>query len=209
MAAGPWRVLLADDHLVVRAGLKALLSADPRCLVVGEASSLDELRTAAHHLQPDLIVLDLSFGIDNALDALPALQAEARPPRIIVLTMHDDVAFAREAFARGVHGYLVKESAAVELSRAVEAVMSGATYLHPELGARMAKASTDPATRLSPHERDVLVRLARGHTNAEIARQLLVSLRTVESLRARLRVQLGVSTRAEMVDAAHRMGLLP
>jgi two-component system response regulator NreC len=207
--ATAWRILLADDHLVVRAGLKALLSADPRCGVVGEASSIDELLTAVHNLRPDLVVLDLSFGADNALEALPALLGSTSAPRIIVLTMHDDVAFAREAFARGAHGYLVKEAAADELARAVETVMAGATYLHPELGARLARSQAGPAERLSAREREVLVRLARGHTNAEVANQLLVSLRTVEAYRASLRTRLGISTRAEMVEAAHRLGLLP
>ena len=208
-APAPWRLLLADDHLVVRAGLKALLAADSRCLVVGEASSLDELATGVRHLHPDLLVLDLSFGGDNALDRLPALLAGPQPPRVIVLTMHDDVAFARAALTRGAHGYLVKEAAAVELTRAVETVMAGATYLQPELGARMARAPADPAAPLNTRERAVLIRLARGHTNAEIAHQLVISLRTVEAIRAHLRVQLGANSRAEMVDAAHRLGLVP
>jgi two-component system, NarL family, response regulator NreC len=208
VAAG-WRILLADDHTVVRAGLRALLAADPRCQVIGEASSIDELCAVAGNLRPDLIVLDLSFGTDNALEALPGILAVAQPPRVVVLTMHDDLAYAREAFARGAHGYLMKEAAADELLRAVETVMSGSTYLHAELGARLARARPGPADLLSPREREVLGLLARGHTNAEVARQLLVSLRTVEAHRASLRSRLGVHSRAEMVDAANRLGLLP
>lgn len=207
---GPvWRILLADDHLVVRAGLRALLAADPRCRVVGEASSLDELRTTARNLRPDLIVLDLSFGADNALDTLPALLASEGAPRVVVLTMHDDVAFARAAFSRGAHGYLMKEAAADELLRAVETVMSGSTYLHAELGGRLARFQPSPTDNLTPRERDVLSLLARGYTNAEAAAQLRVSLRTVEAHRANLRMRLGVHSRAEMVDAARRLGLLP
>jgi two-component system response regulator NreC len=205
----PWRVLLADDHLVVRAGLRALLAADPRCQVVGEASSLDELRAIAANLRPDLIVLDLSFGTNNAIDALPDLLAGAGGPRVVVLTMHDDVAFARAAFAGGAHGYLVKEAAADELLRAVEAVMSGSTYLQAALGGRLARAAAAPADPLTPRERDVLALLARGYTNAEVAAQLRVSLRTVEAHRANLRLRLGAHSRAEMVDAARRLGLLP
>jgi len=210
MAPGTgWRILLADDHLVVRAGLRTLLAADPRCRIVGEASSIGELRALAHNLRPDLIVLDISFGTDSALTAVPEL-LEADPAlRIIVLTMHDDVAFAREALARGVHGYLIKESAADDLLRAVETVMGGSTYLHPELGVRLARRPNGSDDGLSPRERDVLGLLARGYTNAEIAQQLMVSLRTVESHRANLRSRLGIHSRAELVDAARRLGLLP
>ncbi len=203
-----WRVVLADDHLVVRAGVKALLSSDPRCEVVGEASSVAELRAVVSRCRPDLVVLDLTFGADNALDIVPELRDRPDPPRLIVLTMHDDVAFAREAFARGAQGYLLKEAAADELTRAVETVMSGHTYLHPELGARMATAEMPSGRQLSPREKDVLALLARGHTNAEIAKELLVSLRTVEAHRARLRARLGSSSRAELVDVARRLGLL-
>jgi two-component system, NarL family, response regulator NreC len=207
--ASGWRILLADDHLVVRAGLRALLAADPRCQVVGEASSIGELRAFAHNLWPDLIVLDISFGTESALTVVPQLLATQPSPRIIVLTMHADVAFAREALARGVHGYLIKESAADDLLRAVATVMAGSTYLHPEVGARLVRSFNGPADGLSARERDVLALLARGHTNAEIAQQLVVSLRTVESHRASLRVRLGLHSRAELVDAARRMGLLP
>ncbi|MER7281914.1 response regulator transcription factor [Dactylosporangium sp. NPDC000244] len=211
----PWRILLADDHAVVRAGLRALLAADSRCEVVGEASSLGELRALAHALRPDLIVLDLSFGAEHALTVVPGLLAPAAPsapsgpPRIVVLTMHDDVATARQALTAGVQGYLIKESAADELLRAVETVMSGSTYLHPELGVRMLRQPEPPADGLSPRERQVLALVARGHTNAEIAEQLLVSLRTVETHRANLRTRLNLHSRADLVDAARLFGLLP
>jgi two-component system response regulator NreC len=209
VAPAGWRILLSDDHVVVRAGLRALLAADVRCKVVGEASSIEEMLTAARHLRPDLIVLDVSFGRDNALEALPDLLTLCPDVKVVVLTMHDDVASAREAFARGAHGYLMKEAAADDLMRAVEAVMSGSTYLQAELGARLARAGLRPADDLSPREREVLALLARGYTNAEAAHQLLVSLRTVETHRAHLRTRLGINSRAEIVDAAHRLGLLP
>ncbi|WP_433088203.1 LuxR C-terminal-related transcriptional regulator [Dactylosporangium sp. CA-052675] len=205
----PWRILLADDHTVVRAGLRALLAADSRCEVVGEASSLGELRALAHNLRPDLIVLDLSFGAEHALSVVPGLLEPDEAPRIVVLTMHDDVATARQALTAGVQGYLIKESAADELLRAVETVMSGSTYLHPELGARMLRQPEPPADGLSPRERQVLALVARGHTNAEIAEQLLVSLRTVETHRANLRTRLNLHSRADLVDAARLFGLLP
>lgn len=207
-ASGSWRILLADDHTVVRAGLRALLVADPRCEIAGEASSLDELRARAHQLRPDLIVLDLSFGDGNALDTLPELLAAPVPPRVVVLTMHDDLAHARAAFTAGAHGYLVKEAAADELLRAIETVMAGSRYLHAELGARLARAGHAALDELTRREQEVLALLARGYTNAEIAAHLKVSLRTVETQRAGLRGRLGAHSRADMVEAAKRLGLL-
>ncbi|MER7004285.1 response regulator transcription factor [Dactylosporangium sp. NPDC000555] len=209
IATDAWRILLADDHLVVRAGLRALLAADPRCRVEGEAAGIDELRTVAHRLRPDLIVLDLSFGSDSALPVLPELLAADPQPRIVVLTMHDDVSFAREAFAGGVHGYVLKEAAADELLRAVETVMAGSVYVDAELGARLARSRPAALEALSPREREVLTLLASGHTNAEVARRLSISLRTVETHRANLRNRLGTTSRAELVAAARRIGLLP
>lgn len=209
MADNLWRIVLADDHVVVRAGLRTLLAADPRCLVVGEAASIDELRTTVHRSHPDLVVLDISFGTASALDHLPALLAEQPAPRVVVLTMHNDVAFAREAFAHGARGYLAKESAADDLIRAVETVMVGGTYMDPALGARLTQSQPDSQAQLTRREREVLVGLARGHTNAEVAQQLMVSLRTVETYRSNLRARLGITSRADMVEAANRLGLLP
>lgn len=205
---GRWRILLADDHAMVRAGLRSVVTEDPRCEVVAEAGSLAELkaRTATEH--PDLVLLDLTLGKDNGLEAIPYLLGVPAPPRVIVLTMHDDPAFARDALGRGAHGYLLKEAAADELGRAIETVMTGGTYLHPELGARMAAGRPSPADRLTERERDVLRLLALGHTNAEIAKDLYISLRTVEAHRSGLRTRLGATTRAELVEAARRLGLV-
>jgi two-component system, NarL family, response regulator NreC len=207
-AQATWRIVLADDHAMVRAGLTSVVQADPRCAVVGEAGTLSQLRSLIATEQPDLVVLDITLGRENGLDALPDLLGAARPPRVVVLTMHDDPVFARTALGRGAHGYLLKESAADELIRAIETVMAGGTYLHPELGARMARARPSPADRLTERERDVLRLLARGHTNAEIAGELFVSLRTVEAHRSGLRTRLGAGSRAELVDAARRLGLM-
>jgi two-component system response regulator NreC len=203
-----WRIVLADDHAMVRAGLKALVEADPRGHVVGECGTLTQLRTVVSATSPDLIVLDIALGRENGLDAIPGLLAGQPAPRIVVLTMHEDLAFAREALGRGVHGYLLKDAAAGELIRAIEVVMDGGTYLHPQLGAQMARHVPTPAERLTERERDVLRLLARGHTNAEIAQELFISLRTVETHRAGLRTRLGVHNRAELVDAARKLGLL-
>lgn len=203
-----WRILLADDHAMVRAGLRAVVAEDPRCAVVAEAGSLAELKARTATERPDLVLLDLTLGRDSGLEAIPHLLGLPQPPKVIVLTMHDDPAFARDALGRGAQGYLLKEAAADELGRAIETVMTGGTYLHPELGARMAVGRPGPADRLTEREREVLRLLALGHTNAEIAKELYISLRTVEAHRAGLRTRLGVTTRAELVDAARSLGLV-
>jgi two-component system response regulator NreC len=203
-----WRIVLADDHAMVRAGLRAVVEADPRCAVVGESGTLAQLRSAVAESQPDVVVLDIALGRENGLDAVEELLSTQPQLRIVVLTMHDDPAFAREALARGVHGYVLKEAAAGDLIRAIEVVMAGSTYLHPELGAELARHRPTPAERLTERERDVLRLLARGHTNAEIAHELHLSVRTVEAHRASVRTRLGASNRSELVDAARELGLL-
>ena len=210
MARGRWRLVLADDHAVVRAGLRALITGSGACEVVGEAADPTQLREAVRRTRPDLVVLDLTLGAWNGLDLLPELTTEGpAPPRVVVLTMHDDPTMAREALRRGAAGYVLKEAAAGELTTAIEAVMAGRTYLQPELGARIARADAEAGTsRLGTRQREVLRLLALGHTNAEIAGTLFLSLRTVEAHRAELRSRLGARSRAELVDAARRMGLL-
>ncbi|GAB6903393.1 response regulator [Kineosporia succinea] len=203
-----WRIVLADDHSMVRTGLRALLEADPRCLVVGECGDLAKVAGTVLDTHPDLVVLDIALGRQNGLDAVPTLLALPGEPRILVLTMHDDPGFAREALGRGAHGYLLKDAAAAELIRAIEIVMAGDVYLQPQLGAQLMRHTPEPADGLSEREREVLRLLARGHTNAEIAHELFISLRTVEAHRAALRARLGAHHRSELVDAARRFGLL-
>ena len=202
-----WRVVLVDDHAMVRSGLKALLDEDQRCQVIGEAGTLSQLRSLVATDRPDLVVLDLTLGQESGLDVIPELVA-IPGLRVIALTMHDDPAFAKDALGRGAHGYLLKEAAADELTRAIETVMAGGTYLHPELGARMIRARPSPASRLTARERDILRLFAQGHTNADIAKKLYISLRTVEAHRATLRTRLGAITRADLVAAARDLGLL-
>jgi two-component system response regulator NreC len=203
-----WRIVLADDHSMVRTGLRALLEADPRCLVVGECGDLARVAGTVVEASPDLVVLDIALGRKNGLDAIPTLLALPEAPRILVLTMHDDPGFAREALGRGAHGYLLKDAAAAELIRAIEMVMAGDVYLQPQLGAQLARQEPARTGGLSERERQVLQLLARGHTNAEIAHELFISLRTVEAHRAGLKARLGVHHRSELVDAARRLGLL-
>ena len=153
-------------------------------------------------------MLDLSFGEENALDTLPGLLAAVPAPRIIVLTMHADVTFARAAFARGAHGYLLKEAAADELLHAVETVMAGSTYLNPELGARLARSRADSADLLSPREREVLVHLAEGKSNAAIGAEMSVSVHTVRNHLANISAKLGAHSRLEVLSIAIKQGLL-
>ncbi|MFF2847924.1 LuxR C-terminal-related transcriptional regulator [Streptomyces sp. NPDC058001] len=206
-------VVLADDHLVVRAGMRLLLSADPVFDIVAESSTLGETLLAVGRYRPTVLVLDLTLSGQSSLRSIPELIAASPRTRILVLTMQEDPAFAREALRNGASGYLLKEAAAEELLGAARQVAAGGTYVQPSLGARLAVADLGPpgATtddRLTAREVEVLSLLARGHTNQEIAEQVHVSVRTVETHRARIREKLGAETKADLVTAARERGLL-
>lgn len=198
--------MLADDHPVVRAGLRTLLQAEPSLEVVAEFADLPSTLRGVPSLRPDVLVLDLAMAGSSSLTAIPGLLASCPGVRLIVLTMHDEPGFAREALRLGAHGYVLKEAASDELLLAVRSVLRGAIYLQPSLGARLAKQD-EPADNLTDRERDVLRLLATGHTNAEIARQLFLSLRTVESHRGQIRAKLNLETRAQINAYAHDHGL--
>ncbi len=202
----PRTLVLADDHPVVRAGLRTLLQADPSLHVVAEFADLPSTMRGVPSLRPDVLVLDLAMAGSSSLSAIPQLLASSRGLRLIVLTMHDEPGFAREALRLGAQGYVLKEAAADELLLAVRSVLRGTTYLQPSLGARMARQD-QPAGNLTDREVDVLRLLAAGHTNAEIARQLFLSLRTVETHRGQLRAKLNLESRAELNAYAHEHGL--
>ncbi|MFJ6567480.1 LuxR C-terminal-related transcriptional regulator [Streptomyces sp. NPDC091292] len=206
-------VVLADDHLVVRAGMRLLLSADPVFDIVAESATLGETLLAVGRCRPSVLVLDLMLSGQSSLRAIPELLAASPRTRILVLTMQEDPAFAREALRNGASGYLLKEAAAEELLGAVRQVAAGGTYVQPSLGARLAVADLGPPggapdDRLTAREVEVLSLLARGHTNQEIAEQVHVSVRTVETHRARIRAKLGAETKADLVTAARERGLL-
>lgn len=205
-AERPLRVVLADDHLVVRAGMRLLLRADPRFKVVAEAHDVPSTLAALRAFRPDVLVLDISMGGESSLPRLPEMRAIAPGTRVLVLTMQEDPAFAREALRAGARGYLLKEAAAEELLAAVAEVAAGGTYLQPALGAQLA-VRDDPEVDLTDRERDVLRLLASGYTNQEIAERLYLSLRTVEAHRAHLRDKLQAETRADLVAAARRFHL--
>lgn len=196
------QILIADDHRVVRSGLRLLLETQPDMGVVGEASSGPEALDLARKLKPDLAILDLSMPGGAGLEYLTAIAAVTS---VLVLTMHDDLAYVQQVMQAGGSGYVLKEATDVELLAAVRAVSAGQTYVHPTLAARLIRAeprSKDPAVPLSPREGEVLRLVALGHTNQEIADQLQVGVRTVETYKQRVCEKLGLFTRSEMVRYA-------
>lgn len=211
------RILLADDHAVLRTGLRLLLSSQDGFSVVGEASTGMETLSLAEKLQPDLILLDLSMPALGGLEALPVLRRLSPEARILILTMHDDPEYLRQALKSGAAGYVLKKAADVELLSAVRAVMRGEVYVHPAL-TRVLLEDVLPTSdfaavpgsweALSEREREVLRLVALGYTSAEIAEQLSLSTKTVETYRARGMEKLGLSNRAALVRFALNNGII-
>lgn len=209
--AGPQtiRIVLADDHPVVRSGLRLLLDEQTDFEVVAEAGDVEEARryVLGHH--PNVLVLDLNMPGGSSLEAIPAICREFPTTRIVVLTMQQEPAYAREAIAAGATGYVLKQAADGELVEAVRLAATGESYLNPRLGARLAaEPPPGPPDNLSEREVDVLRLIALGHTNAEIAKQLYISVRTVETHRGHISQKLLLSSRAELVRYALDRGLV-
>lgn len=210
------RILLADDHAVLRSGLRLLLTSQNEYQVVGEASSGTETLSLAEKLQPDLILLDLSMPALGGLDALPALRKLAPAAKILILTMHDDAQYLRQALKHGASGYVLKKAADSELLSAIKAVLRGEVYVHPSMTRVLLDDMLEkPQTKqenawdsLSEREQEVLKMVALGHTSAEIAEQLHLSAKTVETYRARGMEKLGLRTRAALVKFALQEGLV-
>ncbi|MEO5791227.1 MAG: response regulator transcription factor [Gaiellaceae bacterium] len=207
------RVLVVDDHAVVRAGLRLLLEVEADLEVVGEAGDAREAVFQTRALLPDVIVLDLLMPGRSGIDVLPELRKDAPQAQVLVLSMQDEPSYVREAFAAGASGYVLKEAADTDLVSAVRAVAAGERYVHPALGARLVAAEAD-ARRLteedplSDREREVLRLLALGHTNQEIANLIYISVRTAETHRAHIMQKLRLQTRAALVRYAMTHGLL-
>lgn len=199
----PTTIVLADDHTVVRSALRMLLEAEPGFEVVAEAGNADDaVRYVLGH-KPTVLILDLNMPGRPSLDTIPDIRKASPRTEVVVLTMQNESAFARKALQAGVRGYVLKEAADSELVQAVRSAAAGETYLQPALGARMAsEPDSQPEDDLSPREREVLRLIALGHTNAEIAEQLFLSIRTVESHRAHIQQKLRLSGRAELVRYA-------
>jgi two-component system response regulator NreC len=203
------RIVLADDHAVVRSGLRLLLDSEPDFEVVAEAGDVQDARRYVRGHHPAVLVLDLNMPGESSLEAIPVIRAESPDTQIVVLTMQEEPAFARHALSAGALGYVLKEAADDELVQAVRRAAVGETYMNPRLGARL--ASEPPPGRpddLSEREVDVLHLIALGHTNAEIAEQLFLSVRTVETHRAHIQQKLSLSSRAELVRYALERGLM-
>ena len=196
------RVVLADDHAVVRAGLRLLLDAEETFEVIAEAGDIDNAKRMVRAHRPHVLVLDLNMPGSDSLPAIPEL---AEQTAVVVLTMQNDPGFARQAMQSGAKGYVLKEAADAELVQAVQAAAQGRTYLNPELGARMAAAPPEPQgppDDLTEREVEILRLIALGHTNAEIGKQLYLSVRTIESHRAHIQQKTGRSLRSELVRYA-------
>jgi two-component system, NarL family, response regulator NreC len=202
------RIVLADDHAVVRRGLRLLLEGEPDLEVVAEVGDVDAARRYVHDHHPAVLVLDLNMPGGSSLEAIPAIREETPETQIVILTMQEEPAFARQALGAGAIGYVLKEAADDELVEAIRRAAIGERYLNPRLGARLAsEPPPGPPDDLSEREVDVLRLIALGHTNAEIAEQLFLSVRTVETHRAHIQRKLRLSSRAELVRYAleHRL----
>jgi two-component system, NarL family, response regulator NreC len=203
------RLVLADDHAVVRSGLRMLLDSEPDFEVVAEASDVESAKRYVRGHHPKVLVLDLNMPGGSSLEAIPILRQESPDTQIVVLTMQQEPAFAREALGAGALGYVLKEAADDELVEAVRRAAVGESYLNPKLGARIAsEPPPGPPDDLSEREVDVLQLIALGHTNSEIAEQLFLSVRTVETHRSHIQQKLRLSTRAELVDYALKRKLI-
>ena len=210
------QILIVDDHAILRSGLRLLIDAQPTLNVVGEAGSGVDAVTQARALQPDLILLDLSMPDGDGLSIIATLRTVAPQARILILTMHDDTSHLRQALDAGASGYVLKNAVDQELLMAIRAVRRGETYVHSAMTQKLVEALTQPATanpadpwaELSEREFEVMKLVALGYTNAEIAQEIHLSVKTVESYRSRGLVKLGLETRAQLVQSALQHGHL-
>ncbi len=201
-------IVLADDHTVVRRALRLLLDDEPDFEVVAEAEDADAAVRYVRGHKPTVLILDLNMPGRPSLEAIPEIRETSPDTQIVVLTMQKEPGFARQALQLGVLGYVLKEAADDELVQAVRRAAAGDTYLQPALGARLAAEPEPGKGDLSERETDVLRLIALGHTNAEIAEKLFISVRTVETHRAHIQQKLGASSRAELVRDALARGLV-
>ncbi len=207
------RVLIVDDHAVVRSGLRRVLEAEDDIEVVGEAGDMRTAVFEAREQKPDVVLMDVVMPGGSGIEATPAVLGEVPEAKVLVLSMEDDPLYVRQAFEAGAHGYVLKEAADTEVVGAVREIAGGGRYVHPTLGASLVAADAEERARvdadpLSDREHEVLRLLALGHTNQEIADKLFISVRTAETHRAHIMQKLRISTRAELVRYALEQGLL-
>lgn len=216
MTPEPVRVLMVDDHPVVLAGLKALVAAESDLTVVGEARDGRTALRMAMELAPDVVVLDISLPEMNGIEFAAALRNERPDCRILILTVHEERAYLRQLLDLGVGGYLLKRSAADELPRAILAVAAGGMYLDPAIAGKAvsglagggARPGTVATAELSEREADVLRLVACGHSNKAISARLSISVKTVETYKARAMEKLGFHSRVDVVRYAADQGWL-
>jgi DNA-binding NarL/FixJ family response regulator len=216
VSEAPIRVLVADDHAIVRTGIRHVLESEPGYEVVAEASTGAEALELASSLRPDVVVLDISMPGESGLRVAAELRRRLPETQVLILSMHDNTEYVLESLRAGVHGYLLKDSAATELRGAIRAVRRGESFFSPAIAGRLTavfrgdpEASVSSAlAQLTARERQVLVGIAQGHTNREIAAQFGISPRTVESHRENLMKKLGVRTVAGLTRLALEAGLV-
>jgi DNA-binding NarL/FixJ family response regulator len=208
------RILLADDHAVLRAGLRALLAAQGDLEVVGEAADGAEAVRLAQALHPDVVVMDIGMPGVSGIDATARIKRDVPGAKVLILSMHDDRGYLRQVLRSGASGYVLKKAADTELLAAIRAAARGEVFLDPAMAKALVDEVLEPQTAtgeispLSDRERDVLGLLARGHTNQQVADRLCISVKSVETYKARLMEKLGLRGRAELVRYALQHGFL-
>jgi two-component system response regulator NreC len=213
------RLLLADDHAVLRAGLALLVNAQPDMTVVGEAATGLETIEKAQSLEPDVILMDITMPEPGGIEAAKEITSKNPDTKVLFLTMHEDEAFLREALRARASGYVPKRAADNDLLSAIRAIYQGDIYVHPTMtrplldnlfleANRRDRPETDSYDRLSDREKEVLQLVAQGYTNKQIADKLFLSVKTIETYKARIMEKLGFHNRAELVRFALKKGLL-
>lgn len=211
----PIRVLVADDHMIVRTGIRHVLESESDFVVIGEAGSGSEAISLAAELRPDIVVLDISMPDQSGLEVAARLRSGSAAPRILILSMHNNAEYVLESVRAGAHGYLLKDTAAAELRTAIRAVCRGESYFSPPVATRLTAAvrgeygtSNTGLDLLTSREREVWLGIARGRTNKEIAAELGISHRTVETHRESLMRKLQIRTVAELTRLALESGII-
>lgn len=211
------RVLISDDHAILRSGLKMLLNAEPDIEVIGEATTGEEAVRLASELAPDLVLMDISMPALNGIEATAEIKKQSPSIKVLMLTMHENEAYLFRTIKAGGSGYVLKKAADTELITAIHQVMEGGAFLRPSVTKALVQDYLERVEAgeaggsyesLTEREREILKRIAEGHTNPEIAKLLVISVRTVETHRAHIMEKLGIHQRSELVKYALRKGLL-
>lgn len=210
------KVLVADDHSIVRAGLRALITAEADLSLIGEATGGLEAIEKVHALAPDVLVLDISMPDLDGIEVIRTLRKESSKCAILVLTVHEDEALLREAIRLGAAGYIIKHAAESELITAIRSVFNGDIYVHPKMIRSLLQPEQKPTQRdlaegepLTAREEDVLKMIVQGYTNKQVAEELGISIRTVEGHRANLVEKLGIRSRVDLLRYARSHHLIP